>query len=285
MVYQLFTPLLRSQKALDHFRKKRLFTYTRPALYEALLNNGHYIFTQQKAGTNYLCNVLAFYNSRLIGTPCNDFDRISEFGVVRGVQKSATRLRHALDFAQTGHPVYFQSHDFIDVPTKHAIVVSRSVLDYAVSSYHFHYVNFSKRRRQKTVDDALGPIVENYIRRHKGQRQAVRNAARATTVRYEALKQDPHTAFSRVITDIHGRCDTAALSAALEDASVKRVTTGEFERTNNEMVKRAGVSLIRSGTIGEGQEFFSPEQRNFVFDALASQDIDPENPFNDGWNQ
>ncbi len=262
-------------------------TYSKTELYEELLRDGRYIFTQQKTGTNYLCNVLAFYNSQLVGNPSFDFNEIYKFGIVRGVQRQAKKLRFALDFAaQNGH-VYFQSHDFYDVPTKHVIVTSRNVLDFAVSSYHFHYVNFSQSLRTKKVDEVLGLMVSKYIQRHQQQRQAVRNAQTATLVNYDDLKRAPDQTFSRVVDEIYGNVDPHYLATAIEAASVESIKKYETKQPVHQMAAAAGKfrdkSLIRSGRIGEGSNFFSDRQKQSIIGALKKARIDPENPYCSGW--
>lgn len=263
--------------------KSGAITFRRNTLYEALIEDGGYIFTQQKTGTNYLCNVVAFYNSQAIGKPCFDFDRIHEHGVIRTVQRDPGKLAQAIAFAQNGLRPYFQSHEYHRASADHLVLTTRSVPDFAVSSYHFHYINHSRSRRKKTVDQALPFILKSFILRHKNQLDMASRASRVSYLDYSDMITAPIKTFSALIDEMHGEVISRYLDQAVEMASANRLKSQETARKGGGMTKSSAdpsaPSLIRSGKIGEGFEFFSKQQLDTILSSCEAAGINPYRPF------
>jgi len=248
----------------------------RSAFQAGLIEGNGWIFSKMKSGTTQLCNVLAFYRNAQHGDGVFDFSDLARFGVVRLAENDPSAVGKSIAFAsQTSERVYFQTHNFHQARPAHLILQSRNVLDYCVSSFFFHYQN-RKSTSGTNVDKALKNILSQYIACHKGQIRAAQNAGNVHTFYYEDTREAELQAFEKLIQALDGVIDTPALKFALDAASPAKLKAYET-RIGHAAVAAKGTfkkpHFVRSGAVGEGQEFFNEAQREFIFETCASQQV------------
>lgn len=272
MIKKLFRDLLSFGPIEARLRQYYVENGGGDELLKAMINDSHWIFTQMKSGTTFFCNTLAFYNALRLGHSDPSFDDISSFGMVRNPHEYPKEIYGAVQFVrQTGKPWVVQTHQGVKASPEFLVLITRSVFDYCVSSYHFHYKNRAGKESAK-VDRVLREILERYISCFRAQANAKAMATRSATIRYEDLMRDPVAIFTDLLPKLYSDSDVALVPEAIRLAGVDRLKAHEA-RTGQAVVAKVGTlkraHFVRSGEVGEGQVFFSDAQRQLISDMLA----------------
>lgn len=186
---------------------------------------------------------------------------------MRNASNDLRGIGQALKFSsEYGEPTYFQTHKRVIARPKALILQTRNVFDYCVSSYFFHYKN-RIRRKDVDVDDVLPRIVERFVKTHLDQKRAAENADSSYILRYEDIQKDTFGEYAKVLRAIDEDFSEIALWTAIEKSSSENLVQFE-KRVGHAAVAKRGTfaqqSFIRSGKIGEGQDFFSKLQLSFI---------------------
>ena len=246
----------------------------RDRVYAFLINGNGWVFSQQKSGTHKFENVLAFYRAAKCGYGEFDFSEKSRFGVFEFIGKDldldAVRRYRMYASAQrspynNADVAFFETHRYISARPKILILLSRNVLDYSVSYYFYGYKNRANMAHL-SVDQVLGEIVDYYIDCHLGQVKAAQNADSVYAVYYEDMMDNDFTAYSRVLREIDCEYSEDALRVAIEQASPEKLVAYERKEgrplTHNNSFTAS--HFIRSGKVGEGREFFTAQQIEYI---------------------
>ena len=175
----------------------------------------------------------------------------------------------------TQYKLFIHSHKYFEAYPENLIITTRNVLDQLVSNYFFSFKN--KKNSNIPVEQALKPMLGSMIETYKLQKNAIKNAKKAHIIKYEELVKDPYLVFSKMFKDLYGTLDNDSLVKSIDSASVKNIK--KFELENNKYLyaskdKYTFKSFIRSGKIGEGEEFFTKHQKNYIFSELDKNKID-----------
>lgn len=225
-----------------------------------------FLLTQPKTGTNFIVNVIAFYNAELIGDRDLTLDDRYSLGIVHGghIVRDSSGITEALKFHRRSQQMMItRFHD--DVPgVRPALLIAttRNVLDQFTSLWYYQY-----ETRGISVDDAIPELVQQYVARNHAQAEIAGRSDKALFVRYEDLIERPEEAFQAIITAAYGNCQMDLLARAIERSSTKNFKEWEAKRGKpaiSEELAKTQKSFIRSGKIGEGEEFFSEAQREQI---------------------
>lgn len=243
---------------------------------KGFIDGNGWLFSQPKTGTNLIASCLAFYNAELLGLRNYGFDDRYSLGVIHGgyIVRDAAGLTEALKYQRmsTRMPI-IRWHDYVpDVRPECVICTTRNVLDQLASLWHYKY-----RARSVTVEAAIPKMVSLFAVRNRWQTAAIRDSERSCIVDYDDLIRNPDTTMSAIVLSCYGEINEAALSIA-----IKRSSKSEFKKWESARGKpaistelaRFEDSFIRSGEIGEGAEFFSPQQKAFIEKLIEIEGID-----------
>lgn len=235
-----------------------------------------WFLSQAKSGTTLLCNSVAFYNAKMFGIENIDFGNIHYAGVARNLGNSPDVLRGVLNFAQQTGVGLSIVHTHKDLPNCHPsrlITTTRNPLDYAVSSYYFHY-KFRSKTQGYSVDEALPRIVKEYIRTLSAQASARKRSEKVLDLSYESLMADPEGQIGRALEFIHGFVDSSIVRRAIDASSPENLRKFESVKGNAVVVAKGANGnflephFIRSGEIGEGERILTNRQKKFVLDEI-----------------
>ncbi len=273
------------KKILDSKYCEKLSNYYRQGyvntndIYKILIKNNNWIYTLPKTGTGYVCNVIAFYNALNKNNHSFNFDNIHEFGVLRGVHSNLENLNNYLN-RDSQYQLFIHSHKYFEAYPENLIITTRSVLDQLVSNYYFSFKN--KKNLNISVDDALNPLVNAFVDTYNNQKKAIRCSKKIHILRYEDLIINSNLVFAKLFRDLNGTLDQDNLNKAIDSASITNIK--KFEKENDKYLyastdKYSFKSFIRSGKIGEGEEFFTDNQKNYIFSQLDKNKISKEYSF------
>jgi hypothetical protein len=131
-------------------------------------------------------------------------------------------------------------------------------LDYAVSSYFFHFRNRHSKQRA-SVEAALPQIMNRFCRTYHLQAEAAQRSEKTIAIRYEQLMAKPFDSLAYCIEQLYGSLEATALQKAIQMASVDRLNSHERGREAAVVAAEgtfAAAHFVRSGRVGEGAEFF-----------------------------
>lgn len=225
-----------------------------------------FLLTQPKTGTNFIVNVIAFYNAELIGDNELTLDDRYSLGIVHGghIVRDSRGITEALKFHRRSQQMMItRFHDEVPgVQPALLIATTRNVLDQFTSLWYYQY-----ETRGISVDAAIPELVQKYVVRNRAQARIAERSDKALFVRYEDLIERPEQAFEAILTAAYGTCQIEPLRRAIERSSPKNFKEWEAKRGKpaiSEELAKTQKSFIRSGKIGEGEEFFSEAQKEQI---------------------
>ncbi len=234
----------------------------------ALIENNVWIFSQMKAGTTFVCNSLAFYNAERSQHSGYDFDDLSKWGVFRNPKFEVSEVANGLRFKERfgGAPWFVQTHVSVRSNPFVLVLITRNVLDYCVSSYFFHFKN-RLRKSDVTVDTALPKIVDRFIDTNEKQAQAIEACENVVVTSYEDLMNNKYAELGNIVQRVYGYVDERALKVAISESEPDKVRAFEKARGSAIVAAEGTFSadhFVRSGEIGEGEKFFTPQQKAYI---------------------
>ena len=270
-------------RLIDYYGVKNL-GLSEKQIETCMINRQIWYFSKMKTGTTFICNTLAFYNAEINKLDNVDFNNIALGGIGRGVGTNENVLRDLLQFQLiTCKNVLIHTHESRPNATPQILILStRNALDYAVSNFFFHFKNRTLRENV-SVDDALPKIIHGYCNTHKAQLEAHSRIEKTLFIKYEDLMENQFTVLNNIIQKIYKSCDHKALKKAISRASMQSLKSFEDKQGFATIAPKAVFKerhFVRSGKIGEGENFFTSKQKDFIKKQLEKAKITLEGNFN-----
>lgn len=239
-----------------------------------------WFYSQMKSGTTYTIIFLINYLNEISKSELSKkdiFDILPYFHSVLNVINNNTpsQIREQQDklIENIDFPYFLHTHKMIDDFSKKRILMSRNPLDYLISSYHYHYVN---RGKKTPLTKAWKHILDEFIEQHKHQQSILEKQPNTTLyLQYEDVVTQPEQEFKRLVDFLALPYDEDLFQLAIQKSQKKEVQ--KIEKEGGSMIvalkEHKQESFIRSGKIGEWEDYLSGKLKDDVFNYLKNNHI------------
>ena len=257
----------------------------------ALSNNAVWIYTLMKAGTTYTALFLSNYFNYIFGDKQPvDFDTMNKnFCIHSFMGKIKQHKIRVADLYKTnyffskrlgGYEGMFTTHEEIKGALwQKCICLNRNPLDYIISSYFFHYVNrgikleHPRKILQEKIHEFSKVVASQVALKEK-------HGDKVLIASYEDLTTNSSDVFRKIIGFLDLQFDPDAFDFALKYSSKDSVQKMEKKR-GEAIVKPDGAkfsgSFIRSGKIGEWQDYFNDSDVELANNIMKAYNLDINN--------
>ena len=263
-------------KLLNYYQPEK--SYTENYIYKYFIDNNIWFFSQPKSGTTKICNIIAFYNSEIIGKKNYSFDDVPCLGIGRGLLDDFEKIEKLIIFKQK-YNLYntIHTHSVIrNAKPKFLLLSSRNVFDQCESAYHFFYVN-RINVEDYDVDKALHHLTERFCNTYLMQKKIINCSSNVIQLDYDEIKLSTFDSMYKTINLIYQNVDKKKLELAIQNSDEKSVRQFEEQKGAPLSIAREGTfkgkSFIRSGVINMGIDFFTKNQIDYIEKKLKEKNI------------
>ena len=132
-----------------------------------------------------------------------------------------------------------------------------------------------------SVEDALPHIVDLFCDSYISQRKMASRTKKVVKLNYEVLISQKKRSLKRIVESLYGSCDDNALINAIERSTINKLKQFETEQgyaTHSPQTFTA-KHFVRSGKIGEGEDFFSNMQIRLINKILNNAGVPTDGSF------
>lgn len=275
---------------IRQFLKSRDFFHKR-ALIKDKYKDSFLLRTTMKSGSNFLCSLIGNYVFNIYNgsTP----KRLDHNELKKKFWSSNNFLIKPFNHNPT-YKYFIFEHDFecnhkIAFNSKKIINLYRNPLDFSVSMFYFDFINrektISNKKRfeiYKNVNhprDMLEILLPGFLESFKHTFDMV-SKPNALNIQYEELVRETDKTLKKVIDFLELPLDEEIVSLAINYSSISKLKSDEKKYASDSPLSGTDmkkVSFVRSGKIGEWEDYFSPKEFDEFLKEISKSGVSPEN--------
>ena len=243
-----------------------------------------WFFSQMKSGTTYTVIFLINYLSLLKKESPSKSQLSSILPYFHSLENrllESYSLNSIMDkqkslFSGNLDSYVLHTHNNFESHSEKTVIITRNPLDYLVSSYFYHYVN---RNNSILLNDCYKQILKLYIEVYEYQENIISDKSKKSLkLVYENLIPNPEFYFKELVNFIGLSYDAKILEEAILLSSKDNVKKIEDQKGSAIIAPPSynAKSFIRSGKIGDWQEYMDDKLKNEVINFLNLSGVKTE---------